>query len=119
MQVTVRFCSVLPQFRRRKTWGWSGASHLSSPPTNHMRGLAARRLFREPTCRKDIIHLQTSMSSKRHVSSTSLDHGSKLRGPLRKSPRVAEQCDVNIQPTNQSIVFGIRTRSLRHRCQRR
>ncbi|GFY33320.1 hypothetical protein TNCV_1897721 [Trichonephila clavipes] len=28
-----------------------------------MRGLAARRLFRVPPCRKDTIHLQTSMSS--------------------------------------------------------
>ncbi|GFS76755.1 uncharacterized protein TNCV_1623081 [Trichonephila clavipes] len=37
------------------------------------------------------------------VSSTSLDYGSKLRGPLPKSPRVAEQCDVNIQSINQSI----------------
>ncbi|GFX12766.1 uncharacterized protein TNCV_3437401 [Trichonephila clavipes] len=36
------------------------------------------------------------------VSSTSLDHGSKLRGPLPKSPGVAEQCDVNIQSINQS-----------------
>ncbi|GFU57657.1 transposable element Tcb2 transposase [Trichonephila clavipes] len=35
------------------------------------------------------------------VSSTSLDHGSKLRGPSPKSPRVAEQCDVNIQSINQ------------------
>ncbi|GFU64968.1 hypothetical protein TNCV_4460311 [Trichonephila clavipes] len=103
MQVTVRFCSVLPQFRRRKPWGRSGASHLSSPPTNHTRGLAAQRLFRVPPCRKDTIHLQTSMSSGPQVSSTSLDHGSKLRGPLPKSPRVAEQCDVNIQPINQSM----------------
>ncbi|GFW92594.1 uncharacterized protein TNCV_519111 [Trichonephila clavipes] len=29
-------------------------------------------------------------------SSMSLDHGSKLRGPSPKSPRIAEQCDVNI-----------------------
>ncbi|GFW68557.1 hypothetical protein TNCV_529121 [Trichonephila clavipes] len=48
MQVTVRFCSVPPQFRERKPWGWSGASHLSFPSTNHTRGLAARRLFRVP-----------------------------------------------------------------------
>ncbi|GFX46524.1 hypothetical protein TNCV_4549631 [Trichonephila clavipes] len=34
------------------------------------------------------------------VSSTSL-HGSKLRGPSPKSPRVAEQCDVNIKSINQ------------------
>ncbi|GFV01946.1 hypothetical protein TNCV_4978971 [Trichonephila clavipes] len=31
------------------------------------------------------------------VSSTSLDHDSKLRGPSPKSPCVAEQCDFNIQ----------------------
>ncbi|GFU26978.1 hypothetical protein TNCV_1151501 [Trichonephila clavipes] len=31
------------------------------------------------------------------VSSTSLDHGSNLPAPSPKSPRVAEQCDVNIQ----------------------
>ncbi|GFX02546.1 hypothetical protein TNCV_728001 [Trichonephila clavipes] len=29
MQMTVRFCSVPPQFRGRKPWGWPGAS----PPT--------------------------------------------------------------------------------------
>ncbi|GFS71311.1 uncharacterized protein TNCV_5050561 [Trichonephila clavipes] len=41
------------------------------------------------------------------VSSTSLDHGSKLRGPSPKSPRVAEQCDVNINSTqlNSTICF--------------
>ncbi|GFY07437.1 uncharacterized protein TNCV_5086221 [Trichonephila clavipes] len=33
------------------------------PSTNHTRGLAARRLFRVPPCRKGTIHLQTSMSS--------------------------------------------------------
>ncbi|GFW15564.1 uncharacterized protein TNCV_4657041 [Trichonephila clavipes] len=37
------------------------------------------------------------------VSPTSLDHGSKLRGPSPKSPRVAEQCDVNIQSINQDL----------------
>ncbi|GFY15622.1 uncharacterized protein TNCV_1282701 [Trichonephila clavipes] len=37
------------------------------------------------------------------VSSTSLDHGSKLRGPSPESPRLAEQCNVNIQSINQSI----------------
>ncbi|GFX77964.1 uncharacterized protein TNCV_909811 [Trichonephila clavipes] len=37
------------------------------------------------------------------VSSTSLDHGSKLRVRRQKNPRVAEQCDVNIQSINQSI----------------
>ncbi|GFX89031.1 hypothetical protein TNCV_2853311 [Trichonephila clavipes] len=45
------------------TWGWSGASHLSTHSTNHTRGLAARRLFRIPPCRKVTTHLQTSMSS--------------------------------------------------------
>ncbi|GFW27655.1 uncharacterized protein TNCV_765371 [Trichonephila clavipes] len=39
------------------------------------------------------------------VSSTSLDHGSKLRGPSPKSPRVAEQCDVNIQSINLQTIF--------------
>ncbi|GFV25952.1 hypothetical protein TNCV_2001201 [Trichonephila clavipes] len=63
MQVTVRFCSVPPQFRGRKPWRWSGASHLNSPYTNHPRGLAARRLFRVPPCRKATIYLQISMSS--------------------------------------------------------
>ncbi|GFW71302.1 hypothetical protein TNCV_537201 [Trichonephila clavipes] len=59
MQVTVRFSSVPPQFRGRKPRGWSGASHL----INHTRGLAARRLFRVPPCRKGTKYLQTSMSS--------------------------------------------------------
>ncbi|GFT48094.1 hypothetical protein TNCV_1000931, partial [Trichonephila clavipes] len=36
------------------------------------------------------------------VSSTSLDHGSNAWS-VAKSPRVAEQCDVNIQSINQSI----------------
>ncbi|GFV29391.1 hypothetical protein TNCV_438101 [Trichonephila clavipes] len=48
---------------REDTRGWSGASHLSTPSTNHTRGLAARRLFRVPPCCKGIIHLQTSMST--------------------------------------------------------
>ncbi|GFW82725.1 hypothetical protein TNCV_3492961 [Trichonephila clavipes] len=63
MQVTVRFCSVPPQFRGRKPWGWSGAIHLSSSSTNHTREHAARRLFRVAPCHKGTIHLQTSMSS--------------------------------------------------------
>ncbi|GFV99285.1 hypothetical protein TNCV_1512571 [Trichonephila clavipes] len=46
MQVTVRFCSVPPQSSGRKPWTCQGTSHLSSPSTNHTRGLAARRLFR-------------------------------------------------------------------------
>ncbi|GFX68613.1 hypothetical protein TNCV_1800261 [Trichonephila clavipes] len=52
MQVTVRFGSVPPQFRGRTPWGWSEASHLSSPSTNLTRGLAARRQFRVPPCLK-------------------------------------------------------------------
>ncbi|GFW91426.1 hypothetical protein TNCV_3375921 [Trichonephila clavipes] len=63
MQVTVRFCSVRPQFRGRKLWGWSGGLPPLCPFTNHTRGLAARRLFRVLQCRKGTIHLQTSMSS--------------------------------------------------------
>ncbi|GFW55163.1 hypothetical protein TNCV_115491 [Trichonephila clavipes] len=34
------------------TLGWSEASHLSSPSTNHTRGLVARRLFTVPPCRE-------------------------------------------------------------------
>ncbi|GFV42522.1 hypothetical protein TNCV_2905311 [Trichonephila clavipes] len=30
------------------------------------------------------------------VSSSSLDHGSKIRGPFAKISRVAEQCDINV-----------------------
>ncbi|GFX60875.1 hypothetical protein TNCV_1311681 [Trichonephila clavipes] len=41
---------------REDTWEWSGVSHLSTPSTNHMRALAARRLFRVPPCRKGTIH---------------------------------------------------------------
>ncbi|GFX32071.1 hypothetical protein TNCV_4099201 [Trichonephila clavipes] len=44
-------------------WRWSKASHLPSPSTNLTRGLATRRLFSEPPCRKGTIHLQTSMPS--------------------------------------------------------
>ncbi|GFW09059.1 hypothetical protein TNCV_3081511 [Trichonephila clavipes] len=63
MQVTVRFCSIPPQFRGRKPWGWSRASHLSSPSTNHTIGLVARRLFRVSPYHKGTIHLQASISS--------------------------------------------------------
>ncbi|GFW13578.1 uncharacterized protein TNCV_1210441 [Trichonephila clavipes] len=42
----------------------------------------------------------------------SLDHGSKLRGPSPKAPRVAEQCDVNIKsnqiPPNAMLVFDVK-----------
>ncbi|GFT06503.1 hypothetical protein TNCV_3356291 [Trichonephila clavipes] len=48
---------------REDTWGWSGASHLPTPSTNHTRGLVARRLFKVSPCFKGTIHLQTSMSS--------------------------------------------------------
>ncbi|GFT11237.1 hypothetical protein TNCV_1143751 [Trichonephila clavipes] len=51
------------QFRGRTLWGWSEASRLSSPSINLTRGIAARRLFRVPSCRAGTIHLQTSMSS--------------------------------------------------------
>ncbi|GFU95103.1 hypothetical protein TNCV_4138871 [Trichonephila clavipes] len=43
---------VLTPVLREDTWKWSGASHLSTPSTNHIRGLAARRLFRVSPCRK-------------------------------------------------------------------
>ncbi|GFU37258.1 hypothetical protein TNCV_4272571 [Trichonephila clavipes] len=60
MQVTVRFCSVPPQF----SGGDQGPStSLPLPPTNFTRGLAARRLFRVTPCREGTIHLQNSMSS--------------------------------------------------------
>ncbi|GFU60266.1 histone-lysine N-methyltransferase SETMAR [Trichonephila clavipes] len=39
-----------------------GTSNLSFPSTNRARGLAARRLFRVPPCRKDTIHLHTYTS---------------------------------------------------------
>ncbi|GFW15825.1 uncharacterized protein TNCV_1545591 [Trichonephila clavipes] len=63
MQMTVQFGSIPPQFIGRTLWGWLEASHLTSSSTNHTRGLAARRLFRVPPCRKGTIRLQTSMSS--------------------------------------------------------
>ncbi|GFT77356.1 hypothetical protein TNCV_2023511 [Trichonephila clavipes] len=47
----------------RKNHGVSGSSHLSSPSTNVPRGLEARLLFCVFQCRKDTIHLQTSMPS--------------------------------------------------------
>ncbi|GFU98765.1 uncharacterized protein TNCV_1214811 [Trichonephila clavipes] len=40
------------------------------------------------------------------VSSTSLDHGSKLRGPLPKALVLLNSCDVNIQSINQPIWKG-------------
>ncbi|GFT50458.1 uncharacterized protein TNCV_1314271 [Trichonephila clavipes] len=47
------------------------------------------------------------------VSSTSLDHGSKITWSVAKSPRVAEQCDVNINSTQ--LPNGGRLSSLRGR----
>ncbi|GFX16163.1 hypothetical protein TNCV_4704191 [Trichonephila clavipes] len=47
---------------REKTLGVGiRASHLSIPSTNLMRGFAARRLFKVPTCREGAMQLQTSM----------------------------------------------------------
>ncbi|GFW43829.1 hypothetical protein TNCV_2854621 [Trichonephila clavipes] len=63
IQVTERFNSVSPQFRRRTFWGWSGASHLSSSSTNLTRGLVAQLLFKVPPCREVTIHSQISMPS--------------------------------------------------------
>ncbi|GFW93755.1 hypothetical protein TNCV_4220361 [Trichonephila clavipes] len=48
---------------KEDTLGWSGASHISSPSTNHTRGFAARGLFIVPPCREGTTHLQASMSS--------------------------------------------------------
>ncbi|GFV52308.1 hypothetical protein TNCV_2673291 [Trichonephila clavipes] len=47
MQLTVRVCSVPPQFGGR-----SGVSQLSSPSTNLTRGLETRQLFRVPSAAK-------------------------------------------------------------------
>ncbi|GFU23274.1 hypothetical protein TNCV_2559691 [Trichonephila clavipes] len=58
MKMTVRFFSVLPQFRARKPYGWPGASHLSSPSTNRTKGLPPRRLFRVPQCRKGTTNIR-------------------------------------------------------------
>ncbi|GFV93525.1 hypothetical protein TNCV_1988381 [Trichonephila clavipes] len=58
MQVTLRYCSVPPQFSGREPWWWSDASLLSSPSTRE-----DLRLFKVPPCRKGPIHLQTFMSS--------------------------------------------------------
>ncbi|GFT82799.1 integrase catalytic domain-containing protein [Trichonephila clavipes] len=48
MQVTVRFWSVPPQFRRRNNCEWPEAYHLSSPSPYHTRGLPTRRPFSVP-----------------------------------------------------------------------
>ncbi|GFW24055.1 hypothetical protein TNCV_4950991 [Trichonephila clavipes] len=55
LQVTVRFSSVPPKFWGRIPWG----GHW--PPSTLTRGLAARRLFRFPSCREGTIHLHTSV----------------------------------------------------------
>ncbi|GFX46213.1 hypothetical protein TNCV_2298621 [Trichonephila clavipes] len=62
IQVIVRFCSVPPQFCGKTPWRWSGVSPSILPPTS-TRGLADRRLFRVPLCRKGTIHLQTHTPS--------------------------------------------------------
>ncbi|GFW43049.1 hypothetical protein TNCV_1474441 [Trichonephila clavipes] len=62
----INFSNGVYRIRRlggRKPWERPGASHLSSPSTNHTKGFAARRLFRVPPCGKGTIYLQTSMSS--------------------------------------------------------
>ncbi|GFU06205.1 hypothetical protein TNCV_4765121 [Trichonephila clavipes] len=48
---------------REKTLGVVRSLLPLFPSTNYTRGLAARRLFRVPPCRKGTIHLQTSMPS--------------------------------------------------------
>ncbi|GFT59068.1 hypothetical protein TNCV_186481 [Trichonephila clavipes] len=62
MQVTERFCCILPQFLRTP-YDWSGVCQLSSPSTNLTRELAARLLFRVPPCREGTFRLQISMPS--------------------------------------------------------
>ncbi|GFT85951.1 hypothetical protein TNCV_3255931 [Trichonephila clavipes] len=63
MQVTVRFCSAPPQFRWRKPWGDQGPrTFLPLPPTSR-EDLRLNGHLEYPSCRKDTIHLQTSMSS--------------------------------------------------------
>ncbi|GFU82881.1 transposable element Tc3 transposase [Trichonephila clavipes] len=56
MKVTERFRSVPLQFGGRTLWGWSEASHVSSPSTNLMRGLVAQRISRTPPYREGTIH---------------------------------------------------------------
>ncbi|GFU69306.1 hypothetical protein TNCV_3209701 [Trichonephila clavipes] len=64
MQVTVKFCSVPPQFRGRKPWGWLGASHLSALQPTTREDLQLDGYLRvPPPCRKGSIHLQTSTFS--------------------------------------------------------
>ncbi|GFV01753.1 hypothetical protein TNCV_2024631 [Trichonephila clavipes] len=43
--------------------GWVRTSHLSSPSTSLLRGLAAQRLFRVPPSHEGTVHLQTSALS--------------------------------------------------------
>ncbi|GFU13576.1 hypothetical protein TNCV_938511 [Trichonephila clavipes] len=51
-----------PQFRGLILWGWSEATHHSSPSANLTRSLAARRLFRVLPSHAGS-HIQTTMSS--------------------------------------------------------
>ncbi|GFW63766.1 hypothetical protein TNCV_3743741 [Trichonephila clavipes] len=63
MQVTVRFCTVSPQFRGRKPCGWPGPpTSLPFPPTTR-EDLWLYGYLESTPCRKGTIHLQTSMSS--------------------------------------------------------
>ncbi|GFW22430.1 hypothetical protein TNCV_1431811 [Trichonephila clavipes] len=57
IQATVRFGLSPPQFLGRTPCRCQG------PSTNLTTGLATRRVFRVPPCRKDTIHLQTSKPS--------------------------------------------------------
>ncbi|GFX29323.1 hypothetical protein TNCV_3218571 [Trichonephila clavipes] len=55
IQMRVRFSSLPPHFRMRTPWS------SQRPPTNLIRGLGDRGLFRVSPCHKDTKHLQTSM----------------------------------------------------------
>ncbi|GFT29528.1 hypothetical protein TNCV_2020891 [Trichonephila clavipes] len=61
MQVTVRFCSVPPQFRGRKPWEWPGPPTSLPLPSTIQEDLQLDGYLESP-CRKGTIHLQTSMS---------------------------------------------------------
>ncbi|GFW66181.1 hypothetical protein TNCV_1710801 [Trichonephila clavipes] len=65
MQVKVRFSSVYhPNLEREHPEGGSGAlPYLSSLSSTLTIGFSSRRLFRVSPCRKDTIHLQTSVPS--------------------------------------------------------
>ncbi|GFV39488.1 WD repeat-containing protein 63 [Trichonephila clavipes] len=106
IQVTEQFSSISPQFRGKTPWGWSGTSHLSSPSTNLMRRLAARRLFKVPHAAKALLLFQTSMSSPGFEPSpygtamsteeTAMDSGSVSEIEKRKSIQEMERIDSEI-----------------------